>query len=375
MANTSSRTLRLLSLLQSQRHWPGAELADRLDVSVRTLRRDVDRLRELGYPVQAARGVTGGYQLAAGAALPPLALDDEEAVALAVGLQAATASAVPSMAEPSLRALAKVVQVLPPRLRREVDALRAMTVTAPWGPGGPSPDPSLLLDAALACRAGEGLAMVYTAADGARTDRTVEPHRIACLGKRWYLVAYDLDRQAWRSFRLDRITSMAPYGRRFRPRELPGEDAAAFVRQGISAAPTNHQVRVVLHCSATTARDRLGAWADLQELPGDRCLFAMSTESLGWAAVALGLVDAGISDVRPPELVRRHRSAGAAARSAPRTCLLAAGWRGEHREGPGSPRPHEHCHHAEVPAHLPDADDSPLEPLERVRGRRGPRPA
>ena len=159
VANTSSRTLRLLSLLQSRRYWSGPELAARLEVSVRTLRRDVDRLRELGYPVQATRGVDGGYQLAAGAALPPLALDDEEAVALTVGLQAATANAVAPMAEPSLRALAKIVQVMPPRLRRRVEALRAMTVTASWAPGAAAADPSVLLTAAQACRDGEGLAV------------------------------------------------------------------------------------------------------------------------------------------------------------------------------------------------------------------------
>ncbi|MCW2526815.1 MAG: putative transcriptional regulator [Pseudonocardiales bacterium] len=195
MASTSSRTLRLLSLLQAQRYWPGAELAARLEVSVRTLRRDVDRLRELGYPVQAARGIDGGYQLAAGASLPPLALDDEEAVALAVGLQAATTSSVASMAEPSLRALAKVVQVMPSRLRRQIDALRSMTVTAAaaTGPAGAvgatDPDPSILLIAAQACRASEGVALDYTAADDVRTQRRVEPHRLVSLGRRWYLVA------------------------------------------------------------------------------------------------------------------------------------------------------------------------------------------
>jgi predicted DNA-binding transcriptional regulator YafY len=303
VANTSSRTLRLLSLLQSQRYWPGAELADRLEVSVRTLRRDVDRLRELGYPVAGARGVDGGYQLAAGASLPPLALDDEEAVALAVGLQAATASAVATMAEPSLRALAKVIQVMPVRLRRRVDALRAMTVTASWAPVLDGPDPSMLLAAAQACRAGEGLALGYTAADDARTERRVEPHRLVCIGKRWYLVAYDLDRLAWRNFRLDRISSMTADGRRFRQRDLPAADAADYVRQSISAAPMNHDVRAVLNCPAAIARLRLGRWADLMELPGDRCLLEIRTESLQWAATALGRVEVDVSDVEPPELV------------------------------------------------------------------------
>lgn len=303
MANTSSRTLRLLSLLQSQRYWPGPELADRLDVSVRTLRRDVDRLRELGYPVRAARGVDGGYQLAAGASLPPLALDDEEAVALAVGLQAATASTVAPVAEPSLRALAKVTQVMPPRLRRRVEALRAMTVSVAWAPEVAGPDPAVLLTAAQACRDAEGLALDYTAVDGARTQRRVEPHRLVSLGRRWYLVCYDLDRQAWRSFRLDRVATMTPDGRRFRPRELPADDAATFVRQGITGAPANHDVHAVLACTADVARGRVGRWAQLEDLPGGRCRLALRTESLGWAALALGSAGVEVSDVGPPELV------------------------------------------------------------------------
>ena len=307
VANTSSRTLRLLSLLQFQRYWPGAELADRMGVSVRTLRRDIDRLRELGYPVQSARGAQGGYQLAAGASLPPLALDDEEAVALAVGLQAAIASPVPSMAEPSLRALSKIIQVLPRRLRRQVDALRAMTVTAGWYPplatGLSGPDPAVLLAAAQACRAGEGLTLTYTATDGVRTERRVEPNRLVCLGPRWYLVAYDLDRQAWRNFRVDRIGSVTADGRHFRQRELPVQDAAAFVRQNISQASTNVDVLAILHCPAATAQRRLGPWAQLEALPGDRCQLSLRTESLAWAAMALGTVAVEVSDVRPPQLV------------------------------------------------------------------------
>ena len=178
MANTSSRTLRLLSLLQTHRYWPGTQLADRLGVSVRTLRRDIDRLRELGYPVEASRGVDGGYQLAAGAALPPLVLDDEEAVALAVGLQAAAQSGVAGVAESSVRALAKVVQVMPPRLRRRVDALRTMTIPTGWEQPSATVDPDVLTAVAQACRDTERLEFGYTAADGERTDRHVEPLRL-----------------------------------------------------------------------------------------------------------------------------------------------------------------------------------------------------
>ena len=186
MANTSSRTLRLLSLLQTHRYWPGPELADRLGVSVRTLRRDVDRLRELGYPVEAQRGIDGGYQLAAGAALPPLVVDDEEAVALAVGLQAAAQGAVEGIAESSVRALAKVIQVMPARLRRRVDALRAMTVPATPGSQNRTPvDPNVLTTIALACRDDERIRFDYVTADNRRTERHVEPHRLVSLGRRW----------------------------------------------------------------------------------------------------------------------------------------------------------------------------------------------
>src|SRR5215469_2165577 len=222
MADTSSRTLRLLSLLQARRYWPGAELAERLGVSPRTLRRDVDRLRELGYPVEAQRGVEGGYQLAVGAALPPLVVDDEEAVALAVGLQAATQSPVEGIAESSVRALAKVMQVMPVRLRRRAEALTAMTVPASWGSAAGVPvDPAVLTSVAVACRDSERLRFGYTAADGRETDRHVEPHRLVLLARRWYLVCYDLDRQDWRSFRLDRLAGPSGTGARFRPRELP----------------------------------------------------------------------------------------------------------------------------------------------------------
>jgi predicted DNA-binding transcriptional regulator YafY len=231
MANTSSRTLRLLSLLQTRRYWPGGELAGQLRVSPRTLRRDIDRLRELGYPIQAQRGVAGGYQLAAGTALPPLVVDDEEAVALAVGLQAAAQGAVEGIAEASVRALAKVVQVMPARLRRRVQALGAMTVPASWdGAAQPGVDPGVLTTIALACRDTERIRFSYTAADGQETSRHVEPLRLVQLGRRWYLAGYDLDRHGWRSYRLDRLTEPRGTGARFRPRELPAADAAAFVR-------------------------------------------------------------------------------------------------------------------------------------------------
>ncbi|HEU0102437.1 MAG TPA: YafY family protein [Mycobacteriales bacterium] len=317
MANTSSRTLRLLSLLQGQRYWPGAELADRLEVSVRTLRRDVERLRELGYPVQAHRGVDGGYQLAAGASLPPLVLDDDEAVALAVGLQAATASPVAGMAESSARALAKVAQVMPKRLRRQVEALRAMTVSGQWEGTGDAIDPLVLTTVAQACRDSERLEIAYTAADGTRSRRTVEPHRLVSLGRRWYVVAYDLDRHDWRTFRLDRLEAPRADGSRFLPRELPAPDAAAFVRQGIRQLPSAYEVTAVVRGPAGEVARRVGHWATVEPLDDASCTLRMTTDSLDWAALTLGVAGGELTSVAPAELVEHlqqwaDRFAGAA---------------------------------------------------------------
>jgi predicted DNA-binding transcriptional regulator YafY len=308
MANTSSRTLRLLSLLQTHRYWPGNELADRLDVSVRTLRRDVERLRELGYPVDAHRGVDGGYQLAPGAALPPLVVDDEEAVALAVGLQAAAQGAIAGIEEASIRAFTKVVQVMPARLRRRVDALRAMTVPSPWGGGtGPTVEAAVLTTVAQACRDAERLRFSYTARDAEQTARHVEPHRLVSLGRRWYLVGYDLTRQDWRSFRLDRMDEPRGTGARFNPRQLPAEDAAAFIRASIENLATPYQVEAVVHAPAGTVRDRVGRWATIEHLAGQRCRLSMTTDALDWPILALGSLGAEFEVISPPELVDRIR--------------------------------------------------------------------
>ncbi|MFC4857137.1 helix-turn-helix transcriptional regulator [Actinophytocola glycyrrhizae] len=311
MANTSSRTLRLLSLLQTHRYWPGTELADRLGVSVRTLRRDVDRLRELGYPVAANRGVDGGYQLAAGAALPPLVIDDEEAVALTLGLQNAAHSTVSGVAESSVRALAKVTQVMPARLRRRAEALRAMTVPVEWGgQEGPSVAADILTGVALACRDTERLRFDYTAADGNRTGRHVEPYRLVSVGRRWYLVAYDLGRHDWRSFRLDRLATPVPTGARFRPRELPAADAAEFVRERLGQAPRSHEVEVVVDAPAAEVRARVGRWATVEEIDGTRSRLRMTTDSLSWPMLALGTLAADFQVVHPPELLDHVREWG-----------------------------------------------------------------
>ena len=315
MASTSSRTLRLLSLLQTRRYWPGEELARQLQVSPRTLRRDVDRLRELGYPIQARRGVAGGYQLAAGTALPPLVVDDEEAVALALGLQAAAQGAVEGIAESSVRALAKVVQVMPARLRRRVQALGAMTVPASWeavgGAASQTVDPEVLTTLALACRDAERVRFSYTAADGQQTGRHVEPHRLVQLGRRWYLAGYDLDRNGWRSYRLDRLAGPGGTGARFRPRELPAADAAAFVRAGIQSTRAGYDIEVIVEAPAEMVRERIGRWASVSEISATRCRVRMTADALEWPILGLGMVGADFQVVAPPELIDWVRDWGA----------------------------------------------------------------
>jgi predicted DNA-binding transcriptional regulator YafY len=302
MAATSARTFRLLSLLQSRRHWAGTDLADRLGVSVRTLRRDVDRLRELGYPVEAQRGVDGGYALAPGAALPPLVLDDDEAVALAVGLQQASLAPVAGMAESSVRALATVVQVMPARLRRRVEALRTMTVPVEWAGGAATVDPAVLTGFALACRDTERIEFGYTAADGTPTHRTVEPHRLVALGRRWYLVAYDLERGDWRVFRADRARPPRRTGARFAPRRFPADDVAGYVRKRFGAVPARHRVEADVHAPAEVVRRRIGRWAEVgPDLEGS-CRVRIDADDLDWAASALGVVGADFTVLSPPEL-------------------------------------------------------------------------
>ena len=313
MANTSSRTLRLLSLLQTRRYWPGEELAAQLRISPRTLRRDVDRLRELGYPIQAQRGVSGGYQLAAGTALPPLVVDDEEAVALALGLQSAAQSAVEGIADSSVRALAKVVQVMPARLRRRVQALGAMTVPSGWEGAAAAPpvDPGVLTTTALACRDTERIRFSYTPANGQQADRHVEPHRLVQLGRRWYLVGYDLERHGWRSYRLDRLTSPRATGSRFRPRELPAADAAAFVRAGLGSVRSGYDIEVIVDAPAEVVSERIGRWVTVSPVTAARCRVTMTADALEWPIMGLGAVGADFEVISPPELADLVRDWGA----------------------------------------------------------------
>ncbi len=301
--------LRLLSLLQTHRYWPGTELAELLDVSVRTLRRDVDRLRELGYPVEASRGVAGGYQLQAGAALPPLLLDDEEAVAIAVGLRNAAGGAVAGISETSVRALAKVIQVMPPRLRRRVDALQTYTVPAVFG-GGPTVDAQALTVIAQACRDDERLRFGYSARGGERTNRLVEPHRLVSLGRRWYLVAWDVERHDWRTFRVDRLADPAVTGARFRPRELPADDAAEFVRERLASQPTRYQVVVDVQAPAEAVLRVVWDWGTVEALNPNMSRLLMNVDSLDWPAFVLGSVEADFEVVEPDEFRAYVRDMG-----------------------------------------------------------------
>ena len=299
--NTSARMLRLLSLLQTHRYWPGSELSDRLEVSPRTLRRDIDRLRELGYSVDAVRGVAGGYQLRAGGSLPPLLLEDEEAVAIAVGLQTAASGSVSGMEETSVQALTKVIGLMPPRLRRQMDAIRSQTENLPWR-GGPELDAALLTTLAQACRDAEPLRFTYTAREAEPTDRWVEPHRLVTLGRRWYVVAYDRDRQDWRSFRVDRISEPRTTGQRFRPRALPAEDAVTFVQSGIRRMPQRYAVRVRIDAPVATVEGAVGHWGTATGTDGD-CLLEMNLDSLEWPVVVLMGLDADFTVEGPVELV------------------------------------------------------------------------
>ncbi|MFJ7271855.1 helix-turn-helix transcriptional regulator [Streptomyces sp. NPDC099050] len=242
MTDTPARLLSLLSLLQTPREWPGSELAERLRVSARTIRRDIDRLRELGYPVEATLGAEGGYRLVAGAAMPPLALDDEEAVAIAVGLRAGAGHAIEGVEEASVRALAKLEQVLPGRLRRRVGALQSATVAVVRGDGA-SVDPRTLTAIASAVAGPERLRFAYLDRDGVASRRLVEPYRLVSTGSRWYLVAYDMEREDWRTFRVDRVSEPGATGVRFAPRELP-MDAVEFVRRGLRGGESTYLVDV-----------------------------------------------------------------------------------------------------------------------------------
>lgn len=304
---TSSRLLTLLSLLQGRRDWPGMELADRLDVSPRTIRRDVERLRTLGYPVESMTGPAGGYQLRAGTAMPPLLLDDDEAIAIAVALRTAAGSSVAGIEETAVRALVKLEQVLPAHLRRRVQALQRATQTLQVYAGGPTVDPQCLTALAAAVRDTERVRFNYTARDKAPSKREVEPHSLVNAGRRWYLVAWDCGRSDWRTFRVDRIEKAQATGARFVPRTLPAPDAAAYVQQSLRNYPSRYEARVTVHAPAEALQGR--RWlGDITPLDEGRCEIRTNDDNLDWLAMRIGMITEPYEVHEPPELIERLRT-------------------------------------------------------------------
>ncbi|WP_336213428.1 helix-turn-helix transcriptional regulator [Nonomuraea sp. LPB2021202275-12-8] len=308
MLETSARLLRLLSLLQTRPGWTGAELADRLAVSPRTVRYDIDKLRNLGYPVHAVPGVAGGYRLGSGAELPPLLLDDDEAVAVAVGLRTAAGGTVDGIEEASLRALAKLEQVLPARLRHRVRALHGHTVSL--SPGGPSVSADTLTLIAAACRDHTRLRFDYRTHDGTAAARDAEPYRLVHTGRRWYLVAWDVDRAGWRTFRVDRITPRVPQGPRFTPRESPPDDV---VPRGVDTALAQHRATATVHAPAAVIAGRLPASVLVEPVDDDTCLVHAGGDTPMRLALHLLMLDADFDVDGPPELLDALRTLAARA--------------------------------------------------------------
>ncbi len=303
MMDTSVRLLRLLSLLQTRPEWPGPDLADRLEVTVRTLRRDVQKLRMIGYPVHATPGVAGGYRLGAGAALPPLLLDEDEAIAVALSLRTAASHAVTGVGEASVRALAKLEQVLPSRLRERAIAISHATV--PLTLPGAVVDADVLTAIARGCRNRERVVFGYRRGlDGDLTDRRVEPHRLVQAGYRWYLVARDVERDDWRTFRADRIESPRLTGVRFEPRDPP--DAAAFVANAVSTAPYRYQARVLVHAPASDVAAQVPpTTAFVETVSADSCLLTSGSDSLDSLAFHIAMLGFSFTVQEPPELAER----------------------------------------------------------------------
>ncbi len=305
MLQTSARLLRLLSLFQARRYWSGTDLSRQLEVTARTLRRDVDRLRTLGYPVHSTSGTAGGYQLGSGTTLPPLLLDDDEAVAVAVGLRTA-AGGVTGIEEASVRALLKLEQVLPSRLRRRVTALHSFIV--PLAKTGPTVDVRTLSTIAGACRDHEVLRFPYRSRSEVPSVRSVEPHRLVHTGYRWYLVAWDPSRKDWRTFRVDRMEPKLSTGLRFTPRQPPDGDFAAYVSKSVSYAPYAYRARVTLHAPVEMVADRVPPTAGVLEAIDQRtCTLHTGANSLDTLSVFVALIGVDFEVREPPELVDQIR--------------------------------------------------------------------
>lgn len=311
MSDSAARLLRLLSLLQSRAQWTGAELAERLGVTERTLRRDVDRLRELDYPVGGVRGVAGGYRLGAGGKLPPLLLDDDEAIAVAVSLRTAANGSITGIADTAISALIKLERVLPARLRNQVAALHEATDALPGWSG--TVDTGVLTAIAGACRDHTRLRLAYTDYNGNITNRLVEPHKLVHTGRRWYLVAYDVDRDAWRTFRADRIGDPQATGVRFVHEDLP--DAVEFVARAITTAPYQHRARILFHAPAHVLAEHIAPSVGVIEagdsgsgMSPDTCVLTIGADSIDAIAMHLSVIDIAFTVLEPPALRDRIRS-------------------------------------------------------------------
>ena len=302
---TAERLLRLLSLFTVRRSWSGDELAERLGVTPRTIRRDVGRLRDLGYQVHSVPGPCGGYELGAGAGLPPLLLDDDAAVAVAVGLRAVAGGAVAGMEEAAARAAAVMERVLPGRLRLRVDALRSAVVPLRGAGRDIAPvRPATLALLALACRDGERLRFGYTDSQGAASSRHVEPYRLVFTARHWYLVARDLGKGDWRSFRLDRLEQPLATGQRSRPADPP--DAARFVAEGIAAGAYRYQARVLVTAPADVVAARMpGLGAVVEAVSESACLVISGHHYLDALALYFASLDLPFTPLEPPELRER----------------------------------------------------------------------
>lgn len=303
---SAARLLALLSLLQTPREWPGSELARRLEISPRTVRRDVERLRDLGYPVEATMGADGGYRLVAGAAMPPLLLDDEEAVAIAVGLRAAAGLAIEGIDEAAVRALTKIERVLPSRLRYRVGALGSATVSLVTG-DQQAVDPSQLTSIAGAVTNRERLRFTYQDAEGDESKRHVEPYRLVSAGRRWYLVSFDLERDDWRVFRVDRIAKALPTGARYQPREMPESDPAAFLSSKLYSLLPTYEAVVVVDLPAAKVPPHLGT---VEPIDDERSRVRAGADTLEWLAFRFVTAGCEFTVEQPPELVDYLRKLG-----------------------------------------------------------------
>ncbi|WP_199253932.1 helix-turn-helix transcriptional regulator [Mycolicibacterium mengxianglii] len=306
MSETTGRVLQLLGLLQSRRVWTGDELAQRLRVTGRSVRRDIDRLRELGYPVHASTGHGGGYQLGAGAALPPLLLDPEEAVAMAVCLRLAAGGSVAGIGESALRALSKLDQVMPARLRSQVSAVHETTVTLTSGNDAPV-EPEALMTLARACRDHEHVDASYTDIRGTETQRRLEPYQLVTTGRRWYLLAWDRDRTDWRTLRLDRMSDVRAGGTTFTPREAP--DAAAYVSRAISSSPYPHIARVRYQASKEFLEQHFSPASATIEADGpDACIVTAGADDPEKIALHFAMVGRDFQILGPPEVIEGARA-------------------------------------------------------------------